>query len=207
MHLCDLVTINYILAGVIPKYDDSSIVHQTQKALWQTEFGVYGIRLSYMQWRWYVRDMFQDNEQSGGSLILHMIYSFTYTLLSIFMREFSKTESNSIRYNKRRMSKKAFSYTIKVYTRQDNYLDLSLPRSPILNIQIDCKREKEADGHTQQDEEEGQIDTSGVDREGLAHRAVFGDWLHLVTCWMICWNLMDLRFFFGWICSLGKLFS
>ena len=65
--------------------------------------------------------------------------------------------------------KKTFSHPVKGYTRQDNCCDSSLLRPLVFNISKDHKREKETDSHSQQNEKEGQIDTSRVDGEGLAH--------------------------------------
>lgn len=129
------------------------------------------------------------------------------TLTSDLMREsISITETNSIRNDNKGISEKTFSHPVKGYTRHDDYSDSSPPRPPIFNIAKDDQREKETDGHPEQNEEEGQIDASGVDREGLAHRAVFRDFLHFVVRWMMFWDFDGFSaFLFGLVRFVGLM--
>ena len=92
------------------------------------------------------------------------------------------------------MSKETSSHPVKGSARHDIYSDSSPPPPPKSNIPINYKGEKETDSHGQQDQEKRQIDASGVDREGLAHGAMFRDFLHFVVLSTMFWVSIGLQF-------------
>ena len=132
--------------------------------------------------------------------------NFTYyTKIGFMLESTSITGTNSIRNDNKRISEKTFSHPVKGYTRHFDYSDTSPPRPPILNVAKDDQREKETNRHPEQNEEEGQIDASGVDREGLAHRAVFRDFLHFVIRWMMFWDFDGFSAFLGLVRFVGLM--